>query len=166
MKTLFCGAVATTFFLVALGLGATSAAKPPVFSVTTLTVVAFFPPVTKEELDRDPDTNESLSDFQLYAAQVREPFRKAGIDFHETYTRVFAVRANGKTTLFRTTRREEVGYYFCAPEKKPRVEYGVMTSSDLLAIAQEYFGISVPNLSHDIPRGLPLSPHQLLAASH
>jgi hypothetical protein len=34
----------------------------------------------------------------------------------------------------------DVGYYFVAPGKKPRIEYGVMTDADLLQVANEYFG--------------------------
>jgi hypothetical protein len=53
------------------------------------TVVAFFPPVTDAELKKDPDTNEALTDFQLYAIRAHEPLKKAGVEFHELYVHSF-----------------------------------------------------------------------------
>jgi hypothetical protein len=104
------------------------------------TVVAFFPPASKPELEKDPDLNEALADFQVYAKRVREPLKRAGIEFHELYTHSFQVRLGRTVTTFRTS-KGEVGYYFVVPGKKPRIEYGVMTDADLLQIADEYFGI-------------------------
>ena len=105
------------------------------------TVVAFFEPVPQAKLEKEPDTNEALADFQLYAKNVREPFRKAGIEFHELYAHSFRLRDGNKLTTFRTG-KVGVGYYLVAPGKDPRVEYGVMTDADLLQLANEYFGIS------------------------
>src|SRR5580692_1570746 len=48
-----------------------AAPKEKLIVVNRPTVVAFFPPVTDAELTKDPDTNESLADFQLYATSVR-----------------------------------------------------------------------------------------------
>jgi hypothetical protein len=103
---------------------ALAAGEQRTFDVRRPTIVAFFPPVKQAELKTDPDTNEALADFQVYATRVREPLRKAGVDFHEVYTPSFRVRAAGKVTTFRPT-EAKVGYYFVAPGKKPRVEYGV-----------------------------------------
>ena len=102
--------------------------------------MAFFEPVPQSKLDKDPDTNESLADFQLYARSVREPLRKAGIEFHELYAHSFRLRIGSKLTTFRPA-KVDVGYYLVAPGKKPRIEYGVMTDSDLLQVASAYFGI-------------------------
>ena len=113
--------------------------KRPVFDIKKPTIVAFFPPVSEADL-RDGDTNEALTDFQFYAAQVREPLRKAGVDFEETYATSFEVRLGNKTTLFRPG-EVTVGYYFIAPGKKPHIEYGVMTDLDLLDVAHKYLGI-------------------------
>jgi len=115
------------------------------------TIVAFFPPVTKTELQNDPDTNEALADFKLYATRVREPLKKSGIEFHELYAYSFQVRRGNTVTTFRPS-REQVGYYFVAPKKKPRIEYGVMTDVDLLEIAHEYFGTPAQS---DHPRLIP-----------
>jgi len=35
-----------------------------------------------------------------------------------------------------------VGYYLIVPGKNPRIEYGIMTSTDLLQVANDYFGTS------------------------
>jgi hypothetical protein len=60
-----------------------AAQKNRVIVVNGPTVVAFFPPVTTRELSKDPDTNESLADFQEYATRVRGQLHAAGIDFEE-----------------------------------------------------------------------------------
>jgi len=103
------------------------------------TVVAFFPPVTKADLQKDADTNESFADFQFYAARLREPLKKLGIDFREVYAHSFRVRIGKTVTTFRPA-KGDVGYYFVVPGKQPRIEYGVMTDADLLQVANEYFG--------------------------
>jgi hypothetical protein len=136
MSTLACVAV------VALGvpLARTAPEKQPLVVVHGPTVVAFFPPVAQAQLEKDPDTNEALADFQLYARSVRAPLRKAGIQFHELYTHSFRLRIGKKLTTFRPV-KVDVGYYLVAPGKEPRIQYGVMTDSDLLQAANEYFGI-------------------------
>jgi hypothetical protein len=122
-------------FLMATG----SAEKQPIIAVRGPTVVAFFESVSQAQLDKDPDTSEALADFQLYARSVREPFRKAGIEFHELYAHSFQLRAGKRLTTFRPA-KVKVGYYLVAPGRKPRIEYGVMTDADLLKAAKEYFG--------------------------
>jgi hypothetical protein len=124
-----------------LALGA--APKEKLIVVNGPTVVAFFPPVTDAELSRDPDTNESVADFQLYAARVREKLNNAGIEFEEIHVSSFAVRCGAKTTTFRS-KKATVGYYFIAPGKSPRVEYGVMTDVDILRVVAEYSSVRKP----------------------
>jgi hypothetical protein len=102
------------------------------------TVIAFFPSVTEKELLQDPDTNESLSDFQVYARRVRTKLYDAGIDFHEVYATSFSIKCGAKTKNFHP-QKIQVGYYFIAPGKSARVEYGVMTDADILQVAKEYF---------------------------
>ena len=105
------------------------------------TIVAFFEPVSDKVMKQDADTNEALSDFQLYARQVRGPLRRRGIEFEELYVHSFQVRDGGKLVTFRPG-KVKVGYYLIAPGKTPRIEYGVMTDLDLLSLADRYFGIS------------------------
>jgi hypothetical protein len=123
-------------------LTAEAAEKPPNVVVAGPTIVAFFP-TTKAEGRKDADANEALADFQFYAAKVREPLKKVGIEFQEVYAQSFRVRIGQGTTLFRPA-NGNVGYYLIVPGKKPRIEYGVLTNNDLLQVANEYFGTS-PN---------------------
>lgn len=120
-----------------------SSAEPadtePLVTVKGPTIVAFFFPVSEREMRDNPDTNEALADFQLYAGQAREPLRKAGIDFEQLYTRSFRVRIGKSVSRF-VPEEAEIGYYFVAPGKKPRVVYGVTTDEDLVSQAKEYFG--------------------------
>ena len=119
-----------------------AAPKNTVVVISRPTVVAFFPPVTTAELNADRDTNEALADFQLYATKVRKPLHDAGIDFKEIYAKSFQIQRGTRITTFRPG-KADVGYYFVAPGKEPRIEYGVLTDADLRQIASEYFGISV-----------------------
>jgi hypothetical protein len=102
------------------------------------TVIAFFPPVTTKDLSQDPDTNESLSDFQFYAQSARAKLHDSGIDFQEVYASSFSVKCGSKTKNFHP-QKTQVGYYFVAPGKSPHVEYGVMTDADILQVAKKYF---------------------------
>jgi hypothetical protein len=113
--------------------------KFPTFDVRGPTIVAFFPPVSESEMQRDPDTNEALSDFQEYAHRVREPLRLRGIEFHEVYSNSFGI-GRGKNIVVFTPHKVKVGYYFIAPNKKSHIEYGVQTDDGLLQVADEYFG--------------------------
>jgi len=99
--------------------------------------VAFFTPVTDAELDKNPDENEALADFQVYAERVRGQLERMGIAFEEIYATSFVVKCDAKTRRFRP--KTGVGYYFVAPGKLPHVEYGVMTDADILQVAREHF---------------------------
>lgn len=98
----------------------------------------FFPASHERRIAEGRRSNEALADFQLYAHQVREPLKMAGIEFHELYTRSFRVRVGKAVTTFRAT-KDDVGYYLVVPGKKPHIEYGVMTDADLLKVSKEYF---------------------------
>jgi hypothetical protein len=119
---------------------AVAAEKQPVVAVAGPTIIAFFP-VTKTKSQKDADTNEALADFQLYAKKVREPLKETGIEFQEVYAQSFRVCIGQEGTVFRPA-KGNVGYYLIVPGKKPRIEYGVMTNTDLVQVANEYFGSS------------------------
>ena len=110
---------------------------PPVFRVDHPTIVAFFP-ITHKELN-STDSNEALADFQFYLAQVRTPLQQKGIDLHETYAETFRISRGGSMKVFRPKDRQN-GYYFVAPGRPSHFEYGVMTDSDLIDSADQYFG--------------------------
>ena len=113
--------------------------KPAMMDVRGPTLVAFFPPVSDAELRENPDTNEALSDFQLYASQAQKRFEKTRVRFHVVYARSFNLRTQGRIMKFKSG-KVDVGYYLIAPRKKPQVEYGVMTDDDLIEVARRYFG--------------------------
>jgi hypothetical protein len=143
----FMHAMASTVIALLLAPSLVATAKNTIVVVNRPTVVAFFLPVTSAELNADPDTNEALSDFQLYATKVRKPLNDAGIGFKEIYAKSFQVQRGTRITTFRPG-KVDVGYYFVAPGKEPRIEYGVLTDADLLQVAKEYFDqTSVPTVA-------------------
>ncbi len=112
----------------------------PVVNGDGPTVVAFFPNASKIGPD-DADGNEALSDFKYSAIHVKKPLGRLGIQFAEEYGRSFRIRSESKSVLF-TRETGTPGYYFFAPGRRPRIEYGVRTDSDLLAVARQYFGLA------------------------
>ena len=128
----------TATLLVAVAVFAQAADGPPTFTITGPTIVAFFQPLTDADLEKDAGLNETLADFQLYAGESRTALQKAGVRLETIYARAFKIIVGGKTTI--VTPKIPVGYYFVAPAKKPRVEYGVRTTGDLLNISMQYFG--------------------------
>ena len=141
MKRLI-GALMLVYAATAFGSQQISSSPTPCFEIRKPTIVAFFPPVTEAELEADPDTNEVLSDFQLYAGAASGPLQKSGIDFQVATARSFEIHIGGKVRLIQTG-KIGIGYYFVEPGKKAHVEYGVMTDADIFAAASEYFGIAV-----------------------
>jgi len=118
-----------------------AAERERTFVIRRPTVIAFFPPVTEQELS-DAGRNESLAHFQFSANEVRKPMHDAGITFIENYGESFRVRLAKAVNTFRPE-KIKIGYYLITPGKDPRIEYGVMTEEDLLKTASEYFGVPV-----------------------
>lgn len=108
-----------------------------VFTISQPTVIAFFPLLTQEEVNKGED-EEALADFQFYFNTIKRPLNAAGISLYEADRRSFQIRDQGKVSVFKTG-KIGIGYYFIAPGKKPRVEYSVMTDADLLDVARKYF---------------------------
>jgi len=124
-----------------LSLPLVAAERERTFVIRRPTVIAFFPPVTEQELS-DTGNNEALAHFQFSANEARKPLHDVGITFIENYAESFRVRLAKAVNTFRPE-KIKVGYYLIAPGKEPRIEYGVMTEQDLLKIAGEYFGVAV-----------------------
>jgi hypothetical protein len=135
------GWIVTLSVLFLLGRSLGAAPKETVVVVNRPTIVAFFPSETESELSKEPDTNEALADFQYYAGIVRPQLHDVGVDFEEVYASSFRVKCGAKTTTFHSG-KIGIGYYFVATGKSPRVQYGVMTDSDILHIASEYFRLA------------------------
>lgn len=129
---LICVFVMTPF------LTAFAAEKTPVINASGPTLIAFFAPVTQEEVDKNDETSEALSDFQWHLREVKQKLQKAGISVHEIYTRKFEVVTGNKKKVFKPG-KIDVGYYFVKPGKSPKVEYGVMSNIDIIEVAGEYF---------------------------
>lgn len=115
-------------------------AAPVTYAIKGPTVIAFFRHVTDVEMEKDPDTNEALSDFQLYAAQAALKLKLAGIAFEVASTKAFRVKDGLALHTFKG--KIDVGYYFVAPGKEPRVAYGVHDDQEIVEIAAEYFRTS------------------------
>jgi hypothetical protein len=128
--------------LLCLAIAQVIQADPKPIRITGPTVIAFFPAVTQDEIDKDLDTNDALDDFQWYVRQAHEPFAKSGIKLHVVYGSRLFVKIRGKTRIF-VPGEAEVGYYFIMPGKKPFVSYGVNSDEGLFHDAREYFGIQV-----------------------
>lgn len=117
-----------------------AAEKTPVITVSGPTLIAFFAPVTQEEIDKNDETSEVLSDFQWHLREVKQKLQKAGISVHELYALKFEVVTGNKKKVFKPG-KIDVGYYFVKPGKSPKVEYGVMSNIDIVDTAGEYFGL-------------------------
>jgi len=105
------------------------------------TVIAFFP-AAQDDAVIGSNANESLADFQFYLKSVRRKFEAVGISLVEVSGDKFRVQT-GSTTLSFSNRKHRCGYYLIAPNKPPRVEYGVKTDIDLIDTAGSYFGIAI-----------------------
>ena len=134
--------IGPVLLLMGLPLGMAQQTAVPTFVIERPTIIAFFPPMTDAELDKNPDMNEVLGDFQLYASQASPGLKKAGVDFKVATALRFRVNNGGVVTTFKTG-KIKVGYYFVAPGKPAHVEYGVMTDIDMLARAKKYFDMPV-----------------------
>jgi hypothetical protein len=133
--------VVTIALLSVLSMPLVAAERERTFVIRRPTVIAFFPPVSEQELS-DAGRNDSLAHFQYSANEVRKPLHAAGITFIENYAESFRIRFGKAVTTFHPE-KIKVGYYLIAPGKQPRIEYGVQTEDDLLKIAGEYFGTNV-----------------------
>ncbi len=126
--------------MVVLAASGSALGQEPLIVVSRPTVVAFFPPVSEEELAKHPDTNEALADFQVYAERVRGPLTAAGVDFQVVFAHSFRIQTGKRVTVFKPG-PIEIGYYFVAPTKKAITDYGVMTDVDLLAAVYKHLGV-------------------------
>ena len=112
-------------------------AENPIVVVHGPTVVACFVPVSDAEMEKYPNLNESLADFQLYTAQARKPLQQRGIAFRVLSARRFAMQVRGNVVNYLVG---GVAYYFVAPGKRVHVHTGVMTDTELVEAADQYFG--------------------------
>ena len=129
--------------LLGLPIGVGQETPIPTFVIERPTAIAYFPPMTDAELEKDPDMNDALGDFQLYASHAKPHLEKAGIDFEVASATEFKVKNGGVVRTYKTG-KASVGYYFVAPGKEPHVEEGVMTDRDILDVARKQFQLTIP----------------------
>jgi hypothetical protein len=91
------------------------AADRPIFVVHGPTVIAFFSPLTKDDLK--DGGNETLSDFRYYSGAARARLMDAGITLHEVYARSFRVRIGTSVTTFGFAKDQFGYYFFCSRQK-------------------------------------------------
>lgn len=108
-----------------------------IITIQQATIIAFCPPSTAVH-GQVANDSEALSDFEFYAERVKQPLDKIGVTFQVVRTPAIRIRLGSDNTVFRP--KTDLGYYMIAPGKKPRIEYGVMSDSDLLSAAKQYFG--------------------------
>jgi len=137
----FNSIVVTIALLSVLSMPLVGAERERTFVIRRPTVIAFFPPVSEQELS-DAGRNDSLAHFQYSANEVRKPLHDAGITFIENYAESFRIRLAKAINTFHPE-KIKVGYYLIAPGKEPRIQYGVLAEDDLLKIAGEYFGVAI-----------------------
>jgi len=114
--------------------------ETPVFDVVRPTILAFFKPSSHMN-DTGSSANDALSDFQVYLNKAKYPLQRSGIDVQEVYARSFKVRVGTTVTTYQT-KKSGIGYYLISPGKKARIEYGLTNDTDLIRIADEYFGVN------------------------
>jgi hypothetical protein len=115
--------------------------KPAPLDIDRPTVIAFYPSDAKVN-GKDDDADSSLSDFQLYTASAQQHLQNTNVHVETVFTRSFQILLDSKVITFHSPKAEP-GYYFAMPGKKPRIEYGVMNDSDIVRVAQEYFGTTM-----------------------
>ena len=138
-------AITPAFLLLASGVVSGSqvpAEKLRIIAVSGPTVVAFYAfdqthPVAAEA---NAESDETLGDFQFYAAKDRDLLRLRGIQFQEVYALSFQIQIGNRKWLVKADQFKcGVGYYFIAPGKQPHIENGVMTDEDLRQVADRFF---------------------------
>src|SRR6266480_1953403 len=75
--------------------------KIPAITVSGPTLIAFFAPATQEEVDKNDETSEVLSDCQWHLREVKQKLQKAGISVHEIYATKFEIVTGNKKKVFK-----------------------------------------------------------------
>jgi hypothetical protein len=107
------------------------------FVITGPTLISFFLDYTDDEILADGG-NEALSDFDFYLPAAEDQLKEAGVQVHAVFkVKSFQVKMGSR---WRTVKpRETVGYYFIAPGREPRLEFGVEDTESIVDFARGYF---------------------------
>ena len=117
---------------------ATPAEQQTRFVITGPTLISFFLNYTDDGILADGG-NEALYDFGHYLPAAEDKLREAGVQVHAVLkVKSFQVKIGSRWHTFQP-RGNDVGYYFIAPGRKPRVEFGIQETEGILDIARNYF---------------------------
>ena len=107
--------------------------------ITGPTLIAFFPPDVSAQIDAGGDEATALDDFGHHLASATDSLRALGVRVVGVGTRTLHVVQDGRTNVFAVPRDSaDLGYYLVAPGRPPLVQYGVLSDTDLVDVAQEY----------------------------
>lgn len=107
--------------------------------VTGPTLIAFYPPNAAALIDSAGDAATALDDFGFHLASATDSLRTLGVRVTSIGSRTLHVVSDGATTVFRVPPNSvDLGYYFVAPGRPARVEYGARTDADLIDAAREH----------------------------
>lgn len=103
------------------------------------TFIAFAPPSTERQLEADAGLAATLDDFGWFVASASDSLRALGFAIVGRTGDSVRVLVRGRQFTFVPERDSaRVGYLLLAPDRGPRVAYGVHADSILVAIARAY----------------------------
>jgi hypothetical protein len=127
----------SVFLAVCVMVSVAAAEQQTRFVITGPTLISFFLDYTDDEILAEG--GESLYDFKSYLPAAENTLRWAGVQVHAVFrVKSFQVKMGSR---WRTVKPREsgVGYYFIAPGREPRLEFGVEDSETIVDFAREYF---------------------------
>jgi len=117
---------------------ATAAEQQTRFVITGPTLISFFLNYTDDEILAEGG-DEALNDFVFYLPAAEDQLRRAGVQVHAVFKlKSFQVKMGSRWRTVQP-RAQDVGYYFIAPGREPRLEFGVEDSETIVDSAREYF---------------------------
>jgi hypothetical protein len=120
---------------------ASAAEQQTRFVVTRPTLISFFLDSTDKKVRRDG--NEALAGFQFYLPDAEHTLEQAGVEVHQVFhVTSFRVKSRSQWRTF-APRKVTFGYYFVAPGREPRIEYGADDTDTILGFAAEYFHLQL-----------------------
>jgi len=116
------------------------------FVITRPTLISFVLDFTDKQTETEG--NEALADFEFYLPGAEDALQKAGVEVHQVFhVKSFQVKSGSRWRTF-APRKVTIGYYFIAPGREPRIEYGVEDTETILDIARRYFPTKFPITPH------------------
>jgi hypothetical protein len=120
--------------------------SPALVDSTTVLVqgpvlVAFYPAASQEAVDSSEDLATVIDDFSYHLSTAMDSLRALGITVTERPVGQIRLSEGGRAREFLPAKDSaDVGYLFVIPGQPDRVQYGVMTNSDLVDAARHYLG--------------------------